>query len=180
MEDLRLKGWPRPALSDMRTGRVKGNEQCSGRLLHHCECLPLVVSGTGNDLGISMRRPTCPRPTTTITTASRQLDSHADPDSHPDHRCSNHHHTPLVVSDSGDSTHTPTPTRTTTADSHHCECAARRVGQQRIDSYPDPDSHHHRRLAPPRADVNHALNIPPSPTDRSGKVYGLQVKHPHG
>ncbi|KAF8170499.1 hypothetical protein K438DRAFT_1982649 [Mycena galopus ATCC 62051] len=145
-----------------------------------------------------------PDPTLTTTTASarrssllvarrvrqRRLDSDADPDSHPDptlttttasarrSSCqtaatrlrrrprltprpdSNHHHrecSSLVVSDSGDSTQTPTPTRTTTPDSHHREM---RVYTQ--------------------ADVDHALNTPPSPSDRPGKVYGLRVKHPDG
>ncbi|KAF8151173.1 hypothetical protein K438DRAFT_1778832 [Mycena galopus ATCC 62051] len=31
-----------------------------------------------------------------------------------------------------------------------------------------------------QADVDHALNTPPSPSDRPGKVYGLRVKHPDG
>ncbi|KAF8136840.1 hypothetical protein K438DRAFT_1996923 [Mycena galopus ATCC 62051] len=154
----------------MCSGRVKGNEQRSGRLLHHRECLPLVVLGTGNDLGILTRRPTRPRPTTTTTTASRRLDSDANHDSHPN----------------------PTLTATTaSARRSSCRTAATRLT-------------HRPRLAPPpptrntasarrsscrafarmrvytQADVDHALNTSPSPSDCPGKVYGLRVKHPDG
>ncbi|KAF8205156.1 hypothetical protein K438DRAFT_1757149 [Mycena galopus ATCC 62051] len=150
---------------------------------HHRECQALVVSDTGSD---ATRTPT-PTPTTTLTTTTntasarrsscrtaairlRRLDSDADPDSHPD----------------------PTLT-TTTASARRSSC---RTAATRLRRRP--------RLAPPpptrttasarrsscrafarmrvytQADVDHALNTPPSPSDRPGKVYGLRVKHPDG
>ncbi|KAF8147171.1 hypothetical protein K438DRAFT_1989894 [Mycena galopus ATCC 62051] len=145
---------------------------------HHRECSLLVVL----DSVLVARR-----------VEQRQLDSDDDPDSDPNatlttttasarrslcrtaatrlrHRPrlasrpdSNHHHrecSSLIVSDSGDSTHTPTPTRTT-ASARRSSCRA--FVRMRLYT---------------QADVDHALNTPPSPSDRPGKVYGLRVKHP--
>ncbi|KAF8147163.1 hypothetical protein K438DRAFT_1989883 [Mycena galopus ATCC 62051] len=175
---------------------------------HHRECSLLIVSDSG-DLTLLVARRVGHR---------RRLDSYPDPDSH--HTSNHHHHrecASLVVSDSGDLTRTPTPTPT------------RLLTTATTTANPDPDSHpdptlttttasarrsscwtaatrltRRHRLAPPpptrttasarrsscrafvrmrlytQADVDHALNTPPSPSDHPGKVYGLRVKHPDG
>ncbi|KAF8205166.1 hypothetical protein K438DRAFT_1964254 [Mycena galopus ATCC 62051] len=192
---------------------------------HHRECQALVVLDTGGD---STRTPT-PTPTTTLTTTTTTASARRSSCRTAAIRlCSS-----LVVSDSGDSTHTPTPTRISTTTPLTTTTTAmlvtHRVGQRRLDSDADHDSHpdptlttttasarrlscwtaatrltRRPRLTPPpptrntasarrsscrafarmrlytQADVNHALNTPPSPSDCPGKVYGLRVKHPDG
>ncbi|KAF8157777.1 hypothetical protein K438DRAFT_1986395 [Mycena galopus ATCC 62051] len=196
---------------------------------HHRQCQALVVSDTGGDSTPSPTPTPTTTLTTTITTASarrslcrtaairlQRLDSDADPDSHPD---------PTLTTTTASARRSSCRTAATRLrrrprlaprpDSnhhhHHRECSslvvsdsvlvARRVGQRRLDSDANPDSHPDPTLTTTtttasarrsscrafarmrvytQADVDHALNTPPSPSDRPGKVYGLRVKHPDG
>ncbi|KAF8170507.1 hypothetical protein K438DRAFT_1773738 [Mycena galopus ATCC 62051] len=145
----------------------------------------------------SARRSSC----RTAAIRLRRLVSDADPDSHPDPTL-----TTTTASARRSSCRTaatrlrrrpdshPDPTLTTTTASARrssCRTVATRL-RRRPRLAPPPPA---RTTASARrsscrafarmrvytqADVDHALNTPPSPSDRPGKVYGLRVKHPDG